>query len=57
MFLNQMGLHGDEKVTRCTVGCFHLPHEVLHAELYRKINMNHFKLAFLLKPAAAAAHL
>lgn len=33
MFLYQVGLHGNEKVTCRTVGSFHLPHEVLHTEL------------------------
>ena len=35
VLLNQVGLHGNEKVTCCTVGRFHLPHEMLHAKIYR----------------------
>lgn len=34
VFLYEMGLHGDKKVTCCTMRCFHLPHEVLHAQIY-----------------------
>lgn len=33
MFLYQVGLHGNEKVTCCTVSSFHLPHKVLHPKL------------------------
>lgn len=33
VFLDEVRLHGNEKVTCCAVGCFHLPHEVLHTEL------------------------
>lgn len=33
VFLYQVGLHGNEKVTCCTVGSLHLPHEVLHTEI------------------------
>lgn len=39
MFLYQVGLHGNEEVTCCTVSCFHLPHEVLHTKIYRCENM------------------
>lgn len=34
VLLYQVWLHGDEQVTGCTVGRFHLPHEVLHTNIY-----------------------
>lgn len=34
MFLYQVWLHGNEKVTCCAIGNFHLPREVLHTEIY-----------------------
>lgn len=36
VLLYQVGLHGNEKVTRCAVGGFHLPHEVLHAKIFTR---------------------
>ncbi len=38
MFLYQVGLHGNEQVTCCTVGRLHLSHEVLHAEIYTDVS-------------------
>lgn len=40
VFLYQVGLHGNEKVTCCTMGSFHLPHEVLHTEIYTDVSNN-----------------
>lgn len=50
MFLYQVGLHGNEKVTCCAVGGFHLPHEVLHAEICTKVRQVSARSSFMNAP-------